>query len=51
MATGMRSFETGAQVLGVDWNDFRWRCAARLPANVGVQGNLDPVSAEHQPGT
>jgi len=33
---------TGAQVLGVDWNVRLAEMAAALPANMGVQGNLDP---------
>jgi uroporphyrinogen decarboxylase len=33
---------TGAQVLGVDWNVRLADVGARLPARVGVQGNLDP---------
>ena len=33
---------TGAQVLGLDWNLNLADIAARLPRNVGVQGNLDP---------
>jgi uroporphyrinogen decarboxylase len=33
---------TGAQVLGVDWNARLAEVGARLPASVGVQGNLDP---------
>ncbi len=33
---------TGAQVLGVDWNLRLAEVKARLPENVGVQGNLDP---------
>ena len=33
---------TGAQVLGVDWNLNLAEVAARVPQNVGVQGNLDP---------
>jgi uroporphyrinogen decarboxylase len=34
--------DTGAQVLGVDWNVRLADVRARLPARVGVQGNLDP---------
>ena len=34
--------DTGAQVLGVDWNLRLAEVKARLPQNVGVQGNLDP---------
>jgi uroporphyrinogen decarboxylase len=34
--------ETGAHVLGVDWNARLADVANRLPENVGVQGNLDP---------
>ena len=34
--------DTGAQVLGVDWNVRVADVAARLPEHVGVQGNLDP---------
>ncbi len=33
---------TGAQVLGVDWNIRLAEVRDRLPAEVGVQGNLDP---------
>ena len=33
---------TGAQVLSVDWTVPLARVKARLPENVGVQGNLDP---------
>ena len=33
---------TGAQVLGVDWNLRLADVGARVPAHVGVQGNLDP---------
>ena len=34
--------DTGAQVLGVDWNVRLADVCARLPERVGVQGNLDP---------
>jgi uroporphyrinogen decarboxylase len=34
--------DTGAQVLGVDWQVRLGEIAKRLPANVAVQGNLDP---------
>ena len=34
--------DTGAQVLGVDWNIRLAQVAAALPPRVGVQGNLDP---------
>jgi uroporphyrinogen decarboxylase len=30
------------QVLGIDWNLRLSEVAGRLPASVGVQGNLDP---------
>jgi uroporphyrinogen decarboxylase len=33
---------SGAQVLGVDWTVRLPEVRARLPRNVGVQGNLDP---------
>ena len=33
---------TGANVLGVDWNIQLSDVAARLPAHIGVQGNMDP---------
>jgi uroporphyrinogen decarboxylase len=34
--------ETGAQVLGTDWNVSLSDLRSRLPAKVGLQGNLDP---------
>jgi uroporphyrinogen decarboxylase len=34
--------DTGAQVLGVDWNVRLAAVGARVPKHVGVQGNLDP---------
>jgi uroporphyrinogen decarboxylase len=34
--------DTGAQVLGVDWNVRLAAVGAKLPKQVGVQGNLDP---------
>src|ERR1051326_5591902 len=34
--------ETGAEMLGVDWTVNLAEVAARLPKEVGVQGNLDP---------
>ncbi len=34
--------DTGAQVLGVDWNVRMADVGARLPERVGLQGNLDP---------
>jgi uroporphyrinogen decarboxylase len=34
--------KTGAQILGVDWNIRLAEVRDRLPARVGVQGNLDP---------
>lgn len=33
---------TGADVLGVDWNDRLADVKARLPRGIAVQGNLDP---------
>ncbi len=34
--------DTGAQIIGVDWNVRLAEVRRRLPADVGVQGNLDP---------
>jgi uroporphyrinogen decarboxylase len=34
--------DAGANVIGVDWNTRLAEVAARLPAQVAVQGNLDP---------
>ena len=34
--------DTGAQILGVDWHVKLADVSARLPQQVGVQGNLDP---------
>ncbi|MFU8804261.1 MAG: uroporphyrinogen decarboxylase [Bradymonadaceae bacterium] len=34
---------TGANVLGVDWTVRLSTISEQLPANIGVQGNLDPV--------
>lgn len=34
--------DTGGQILGSDWNMNLADLRRRLPANVGVQGNLDP---------
>ncbi len=34
--------ETGAQIVGVDWTVRLSEVRARLPEDVGVQGNLDP---------
>jgi uroporphyrinogen decarboxylase len=36
--------EAGADVVGVDWRTTIADARARLPAGVGVQGNLDPVA-------
>jgi uroporphyrinogen decarboxylase len=42
---------TGAQILGVDWNIRLADVGARLPENVGVQGNLDPFLLSTTPET
>lgn len=42
--------DTGAQVLGMDWNLCLSEIAGRLPASVGVQGNLDPFLLSTNPG-
>jgi uroporphyrinogen decarboxylase len=34
--------DTGARVLGIDWNVSLAEIASKLPATLGVQGNLDP---------
>ncbi len=41
----------GPQVLGVDWNSRLAEVAARLPRQVGVQGNLDPFLLTTTPET
>jgi uroporphyrinogen decarboxylase len=41
--------DTGAQVLGIDWNLRLAEVASRLPANLGVQGNLDPFLLTTRP--
>ena len=41
---------TGANVLGLDWTLNLERTAAVLPANVAVQGNLDPALLATEPG-
>ncbi len=43
--------DTGAQVLGVDWNIRLADVRARLPEQVGVQGNLDPFLLSTTPQT
>ena len=43
--------ETGAQVIGVDWNVRLSDVRSRLPKNVGVQGNLDPFLLTTTPAT
>src|SRR5215471_6992526 len=41
--------DTYAQVLGIDWNLKLAEVAGRLPAQVGVQGNLDPFLLSTKP--
>jgi uroporphyrinogen decarboxylase len=41
--------DTGAQVLGIDWNLKLAEVASKLPAQVGVQGNLDPFLLSTKP--
>ena len=43
--------DTGAQMIGADWTVPLARVAARLPANVAVQGNLDPAHLCATPDT
>jgi len=43
--------DTGAAVLGVDWNVRLAEVGALLPASVGVQGNLDPFILTTTPET
>ena len=39
----------GAQVLGMDWTVRLASVRERLPGNVGIQGNLDPLLLETTP--
>src|SRR6266403_3805425 len=41
--------QTGAQILGVDWNVRLADVAASLPGTIGVQGNLDPFLLSTSP--
>jgi uroporphyrinogen decarboxylase len=41
--------DTRPQVLGIDWNLRLSEVAGRLPASVGVQGNLDPFLLSTNP--
>jgi len=52
MATHAESLAaTGAQVLGVDWTVPLRDMADSLPAEMAIQGNLDPVLLEGEPET
>lgn len=42
--------QSGARVLGMDWTVDLADTAARLPSNIAVQGNLDPVILTTSPG-
>ena len=41
--------KTGASILSVDWTQSLAEVRSRLPDNVGVQGNLDPMLLETTP--
>jgi uroporphyrinogen decarboxylase len=43
--------QSGANVLGVDWTVPLREVADQLPANVAVQGNLDPALLKTDPET
>jgi uroporphyrinogen decarboxylase len=43
--------ETGATVLGVDWNANLAEIRSRIPAHIAVQGNLDPFVLTTNPET
>lgn len=42
--------QSGARVLGMDWTVDLADTAARLPSDIAVQGNLDPVILTTSPG-